>query len=204
MSVSVGAFLFGMGVGVLVKLGFDAFGAWASPVGGETGGVELDFRYTAYPEVLFRLLERDLAVLGPQDRVHLHLLVEAKQGWNGPWTWQPLPIHGRVEDVLHAVRFLLMEVESPLTTTESMSRQYDEEDYPEIHAWGERTGLTTLRWADSDSPLVFRLTGRIWDVPEPEEMPEVEPLRKAAQQEVEELAQRHSAALRSRHAQKRP
>lgn len=157
------------------------------------GTMEIDLRYTCHPEKLFALVEQDMSVFGGDEKVEVQLYIECRRGWRNMDNQRMGDIHTRSGMLADALRDVLMDDDSPLTDHTNNDRQ---DHYAEINAHARKVGFTTrkLRWIDSDSPLNFRLTGRITDVREKQKDQVFEdPAKLAAEKEVDELVRHHAA-----------
>lgn len=161
----------------------------------EAGEVNIDLRYTCHPERFFRLLERDLAVLDQNDVVDLEVVVKAPQGWDKlKFETNKFPrVYGKVCDAADHIRALLMDDDSPLVWGQQNRRQAN---FGEIRGWARKTDQGThLSWRDSDSPLLFRVTGSIQNTSQNDEEPSLEREAIDAVREVDDLVRKHGAAL---------
>ncbi len=172
----------------------------------EAGTVQIEWGYTCHPEAFFDQLERDIAVLNSTDRVRLKIEVTVLQGWNHQqgkkhWSGNFGPIEGSADQVVEVAKALLMDDDSLLVHKNRRQGPDRQRDFL-IRKWGKRTGLNSLSWADSDSPLHITVSGTVRAFPPPETTSGVDPERQAADDEVDRLGG-HQAALRAQHTETR-
>lgn len=162
------------------------------------GTVNIELSYTVHPDDFFELLEADLTLFNPNDRVDLRIRARVLQGWKK--TTKRLfhfgPIHGPAHQVVQAAKALLMDDDSPLTSISKTFRQKNQK----IRAWGNTSGIE-LSWIDSDSVMLLTVTGTITSPPASEKAEEaateVDLDLAHAEEEVDQLTRSHRASLRA-------